>query len=72
MQIASVIGKTDNLSNDIIMSNHIRNYYNTLGTFLNIEPLIQSNNMQYNSNKSPEIIQELNSDDDDDEAPNLV
>ena len=61
LQISNIMGKKEQLSNDAKMSNHIRKYFNELGKFLNIEPLIPSNNMQFSSNRSPsEIIEEIN------------
>lgn len=70
LQISTIMGKKEPLSNDMNMSNHIRSYYNVLGKFLDIEPLVQGNNMQYSSNPSPRIIQEPI--EDDDMIPNLV
>ena len=62
MQISVIMGKKEHLSNDVKMSNQIKSYYNILGNYLDIEPLIQGANMQYNSNPtiSREIIQEPN------------
>ena len=61
LQISNIMGKKEQLSNDAKMSNHIRKYFNELGKFLNIEPLIPSNNMQFSSNRAPlEIIEEIN------------
>ena len=61
LQISNIMGKKEQLSNDAIMSNYIRKYFNELGKFLNIEPLVPSNNMQFSSNQAPpEIIEEIN------------
>ena len=61
LQISNIMGKKEQLSNDATMSNYIRKYFNELGKFLNIEPLVPSNNMQFSSNQAPpEIIEEIN------------
>ena len=60
LQISNIMGKKEQLSNDAKMSNRIRKYFNELGKFLNIEPLVPSNNMQFSSNNPPsEIIEEI-------------
>jgi len=86
INIGVIMGKKTPLSNDPTMSKLIRHYYNTLGTFLNIQPIIINTdpntnastlNFNNNNNNNNNTINNntitLNPDsDDDDEAPPLV
>lgn len=67
-QIATVMGTIANVSDNNVVSNEIKHYFNTLGEYLSIEPMTPQQEPIMSS-----ISQSLNSDtEDEDEPPELV
>lgn len=68
-QISAIMGTLGNVSNDSKMSNAIKNYFNTLGQFMGIEP------MNFNLENTPvSSMQQVDNSDteDEDDIPTLV
>ena len=72
IQISAVMGKIGKISDDARASNDIRHYFTTLGEFLGIEPMNIDMLKQMESQMSPPDVKNDDTDDEDDEAPELV
>jgi hypothetical protein len=77
LQISAVMGKVSKISDDIRVSNAIRNYFTALGEYLNIQPLTINMNdinqsLQQVPQQVPHIKDDTDDEDDEDIIPNLV
>lgn len=73
-QIATIMGTIGNVSDNNMVSNEIKHYFNTLGEYLSIEPMnVTSQQQQLQEPIVSSVPAQFNSDtEDEDEAPELV
>jgi hypothetical protein len=70
-QIATIMGTMGSVSDNNVVSNEIKHYFNTLGEYLSIEPMNVTQHQEPMISSSPTPV--YNSDtEDEDEAPQLV